>query len=147
MVTDVKDSGTVLPTVSKTTKQLRIGLSVLTAAGLLACGGRVIPDEGQAPASGGSAPSKPAPTTTAKVSTGKPGSSDPPLPSKELGECVPGFDRAQNPELPCRWLTESGMCFDDSDAACACICPTDRDSICSHGFDDGPNSARLIRCF
>jgi hypothetical protein len=124
--------------------QLGLGLSTLGLVGLLACGGRAIQEPGD-----DSEPSQPAPTSSAKGGGGSgpgKGNSTGSLPSKELGQCMPGFDRAQNPTLPCHWLTESGMCFDDSDAACACICPTNRNSVCSHGFDRGPDSRTLIFC-
>ncbi len=114
-----------------------LGLSMLGLA-LAACGGRAI----EQPGTGGSAPSAPAPSA---VSASQASSSDP-LPSHDLEPCVPGFDRAQNPTLPCYGLTESGMCFDDTESACACICPTDRVSVCSHGFDDGAAAARPIYC-
>jgi hypothetical protein len=122
-------------------KRARLGLSILGLAGLVACGGRVIEE----PDSGGSEASKPVSTGTEHGSAGR-SSSSAPLPSKALGKCIPGFIRAQNPTLPCHWLTESGMCFDDTDSACACICPTGKDSVCAHGFDDGAASAMLIYC-
>src|SRR4051812_5610814 len=120
--------------------RVRIALSMLGLVGLLSCGGRVIEDQGQDPSAAGSRPTKGAPSGTAPGTPGKGGTGDA-LPSKALGKCVAGFDRSQNPTLPCRWLTQSGMCFDDTDSACACICPTDRDSVCAHGFDKGPDSA------
>lgn len=108
---------------------------------LVGCGGRVIDDSGSAeqfspsdflPAGSGGKPGKSHASTS--------------LPSETLGECVPGFLRAEHPELPCRWLTESGMCFEETNAACACICPIDRKSVCAHGFDGGPNDAKLVVC-
>ncbi|MEI9953745.1 MAG: hypothetical protein WDO74_33395 [Pseudomonadota bacterium] len=123
-------------------KRARLGLSVLGLAGVLACGGRAIEE----PGSGGSEPTSPAPTSTAKGGPDKSSSSDP-LPSQALGACKPGFDRAQNPTRACHWLTESGICFDDTDSACGCICPANRNSVCAHGFDDGPNSATFIYCY
>ena len=124
-------------------KRVLLGLSLLQLSGLVACGGRVIDDRG----SDGSDTSQPA---ASSPSAGKPASTNSgtttALPTKELGQCQPGFIRAENPARPCRWLTESGRCFDDSDAACNCVCPTDRDSVCAHGFDGGPNSAKLVVC-
>ena len=114
-----------------------------------ACGGRVIDDTGTefSPSDFGYTGSA-ASSGRSAGSAGKSGTSRPPtsLPSKQLPPCVPGFDRAQNPWRDCRWVTETGMCFEDTDAACACICPTDRESVCSHGFDDGPNGAKLVLC-
>jgi len=117
-----------------------MGLALL----LPACGGRVIDDSG----SGDPSPSGWDSGSNAHGSGGKPSRSGPTtsLPTKKLGDCNPGFKRAENPGLPCRWLTESGLCFEDTDAACACICPTDRDSICAHAFDGGPNDAKLVVC-
>ncbi|MEI9941609.1 MAG: hypothetical protein WDO69_30710 [Pseudomonadota bacterium] len=119
----------------------RLGVSVLALAGLFACGARAIED----PDSGSAESSKPASSSDDKGAAGKSNSSDP-LPSTALGTCKPGFDRAQNPTRPCHWLTESGICFDDTDNACACICPQQGDSVCAHGFDDGANSATFIYC-
>jgi len=123
---------------------MQIGFWVLGLSWVLVgCGGRVIDDSGAGTvASGGSAPSGKAGVA------GKAGTSQPPtrLPSKELGECVPGFVHTENPDRPCRWLTVSGLCFEKTDDACACICPTDRDSVCAHGFDGGPNGGEFVFC-
>ncbi len=61
------------------------------------------------------------------------------FPSKPLGECKPGFSRYQNPTLPCPWLGD-GLCYEDKDAACACVCPKDHDSWCASDFP-GPGGA------
>gem|GEM_PF-794414 len=141
--------GTVLLAAKDSAHCLRVGLSGLALCLLVGCGGRVIDDSGSGDPDP-SKPAKPASTSAAQGSAGKSGSSNSgttlPLPSKALGQCVPGFKRAQNPTLPCHWRTEAGECFDTSDAACACVCPTDRDSVCAHGFDSGPNSATLVLC-
>ncbi len=128
-------------------KHLQSGAWLLGLAGLIACGGRAIED----PGTGGSEPSEPAPAGTAEGSAGKPGkpgSSNPTgsLPSHALGECKPGFSHAEQPGRACHWLTETGLCFDDIDGACSCICPSNRDSVCFSGFDDGPNSATPVFC-
>ena len=125
-------------------KRLWRGISLLTIIGLVACGGRAIED----PGTGGSDPSKPAPAGTTRGSAGKPGWSDPhgSLPSHELGVCRPGFSHAEQPSRACHWLSEAGLCFDDIDGACACICPKTADSVCFSGFDDGPNSATPVYC-
>ena len=127
-------------------KRAPLGLILLQISGLVACGGRVLDDrEPSEPDT-----DQPAAKDTPVASAGRSGSSNTgtttPLPAKELGPCRPGFIRAQNPTRPCHWLTESGRCFDDSDAACNCICPSDRDSVCAHGYDEGPNSATLVLC-
>ena len=124
----------------------RLGLWALgLASALLGCGGRTIEGSG---GDGGSGASDPAPTQSASGHAGKTGSdgSSMDLPMTPLGACKPGFDRLEHPERPCRWLTETGMCFDDTQAACNCICPTDHDSVCVHGFDKGPNAATPIVC-
>jgi hypothetical protein len=128
-----------------TMRRLSWMFSVLGLVALAGCGGRVIDDVG----SGDSVPSSPVPssTSTSGKNNGKPkaGSSSS-LPSHDLGSCTPGFLRIENPDRPCHWLSETGMCFDDSEGACACLCPTDHDSVCAHGFDQGPNSATFIYC-
>ncbi|HKO49533.1 MAG TPA: hypothetical protein VJV79_17510 [Polyangiaceae bacterium] len=122
-------------------KRLRKGFVIATLAALAACGGRAIEDSG----SGGPEPSVPVGGGAGGGSTGKSNPNDP-FPSEKLGTCKPGFERDQYPTRPCRWITEAGVCFDDTASACACICPRDRKSLCVHGFDDGPNSAELIYC-
>jgi len=69
-----------------------------------------------------------------------------PFPSKELGPCTPGFKLSDHPMRPCPWLTEAGLCFQSSDAACNCACPTDRDSFCVHDFDSDPNATLPVFC-
>jgi len=121
-------------------KRMQFGLLIVGLA-LAACGGRAIAE----PGSDGSETGEPAPSSTANGSAGKRGQSDS-LPSKPLGKCTPGFNRERNPTRACHWLSEDGTCFDDTEGACACICPTDRQSVCAHGFDDGPDSATFIYC-
>ena len=128
----------------KKMKRLLLGFLWIGSLGSVACGGRVIEQPGDDDDS-----SAPAPTpTSASGSAGapaKPGTGTP-FPTQDLGLCEQGFDRARNPSRPCHWLTKSGQCFDDKDRACACICPQDGESLCVSGFDDGPNSATLVRC-
>ena len=109
-----------------------------------ACGGRVIEDPGSGGSGSDDLPSSGAAQTGTAGSPSARGSSDP-LPSRPLGDCTPGFPRAQSPARPCNWLTEDGICFDDKDVACNCICPTDHDSQCISGFG-GPGSATLVQC-
>jgi len=126
-------------------KRFGPGLLVMGFVALaVSCGGRVIDDSG----SGEFSPSDFLPSGSAAGNAGKSGTSRPstPLPTTKLGDCVPGFLRAEHPERPCRWLTEAGMCFEKTDAACACICPLDHESVCAHGFDGGPNDAKLVVC-
>jgi len=119
---------------------------MLGLLGVVACGGRTIEE----PGSGGvdTSPSDPTATDAGSTSSGKGGNTSKPgsLPTTQLGQCHPGFERAKDPTRPCRFRTESGMCFDTSDAACACICPMQGESVCAHGFDDGPYSATLVVC-
>jgi hypothetical protein len=68
------------------------------------------------------------------------------LPTHPLGVCVPGFDRSSNPSRPCEWISQKGECFDSFDAACACVCPTSGNSVCSGGFSNGANSATTVYC-
>jgi hypothetical protein len=122
-------------------KRLRLGFLGLGLAGLMACGGRVI----EQPGAGGADSGGPAPSGTAAASAGKSSSSGS-LPTHNLGTCTPGFSRAENPGRPCHWLLESGLCFDDIDGACACVCPRSKDSVCFSTFDHGPSSATLVYC-
>ena len=115
----------------------------LTLATLAACGGRAVEE----PSSGGSGPNAPV-TSDPKPSggAGRSSSASSPLPTHDLGDCTPGFSRIDNPSRPCNWLTKNGSCFDEKEAACSCICPTDGSSVCFSGFDDGPGSATLVQC-
>ncbi|HYQ01701.1 MAG TPA: hypothetical protein VER96_23670 [Polyangiaceae bacterium] len=127
------------------TQRTQVGFWLLALTwALVGCGGRVIDDSGAGTvANGGSAPSGKGTGTAGKSGTSQPSTR---LPSTQLGDCMPGFVRAENLQLPCRWLTESGLCFEKTEDACACICPIDRDSVCAHGFDGGPNDAKLVVC-
>ncbi len=109
-------------------------------SGLLACGGRVEDPKSGSGAGGGDS----APVSSAGGGS-KSGPSDG-LPSHELGDCKPGFDRASHPERACNWLTDDGLCFDTNDDACSCICPPDKASVCFSPFYDGPGSATPVSC-
>ena len=52
------------------------------------------------------------------------------LPNCELGP----RDEGQSGE-DCLWLAK-GRCYADKLEACACVCPRDRESICSSDFDN-----------
>ena len=112
--------------------------------GLVACGGRY-----EDPGSGGSSGTG-VPASSGAASDDNNGSdssgSTVALPKHDLGKCTPGFERATNPSRSCNWLTEAGVCFDTKDAACSCICPSNADSLCFSGFDNGPGSATLVHC-
>jgi hypothetical protein len=106
---------------------------------LLACGGKLNeggePSDPQAEAGASSAPSG--------------GSSSPGSGSGDtaLGACRLGFVLEAEPARDCAWLAR-GRCYETKLAACNCICPVDRqDSICSSGFDDGPNGKTEVKCY
>lgn len=113
--------------------------------GLAACGGRVLDQQGTDGESGGTA-GAPAASLVAGASggAGRAGSSKP-LPTHPLSPCVPGFDRARNPERACNWADAKGACFEEMDDACACICPDSTDSICWSSFPD-PGQAVPVYC-
>ena len=64
-----------------------------------------------------------------------------------LGACEEGFDPTENPDRLCNWLGEDGRCYDSRPEACNCICPSDRDSVCSSGFYQGEGEATPVACF
>ena len=64
-----------------------------------------------------------------------------------LGACEEGFDPAQNPDRLCNWLGDDGRCYDSRPEACNCICPRDRDSVCSSEFYQGEGEATPVTCF
>ncbi|MET0790561.1 MAG: hypothetical protein ABW061_03495 [Polyangiaceae bacterium] len=115
----------------------------LVIFGLTACGGRAI----EAPGSGGSDSSEPdTDNSTPAANAGSAAASSKPLPAYALGDCTPGFSRQVNPNRPCNWLTKDGVCFDDKQGACACICPTSGESVCFSASGDGNGSATLVHC-
>ncbi len=63
-----------------------------------------------------------------------------------LGQCEGGFDRSEDPDKPCNWLGEDGLCYETREAACNCVCPRDRDSTCSSGFFRGEGEATPVYC-
>jgi len=76
--------------------------------------------------------------------TANPGSSPG---NTELGMCKLGFLLVDEPSRECAWLARE-RCYDTKLAACACICPSNRqDSICSSGFYDGPNGKTEVKCY
>ena len=63
-----------------------------------------------------------------------------------LGNCTPGFDLDNEPWRECAWMAD-GLCYDTKPAACACICPRNRnDSVCSSGFEGGPDGRVEVHC-
>ena len=120
------------------------GRAALLCAALasVGCGGRVIETGPEDPRTG-TAGSSAANSTAGASSKGSGGGS---LPTHALGACVPGFDHASNPGRACQWLTSTGQCFDDFDAACACACPTAGSSVCSSSLPGDSNSATRVFC-
>jgi hypothetical protein len=121
-------------------EQLTLFLALAT---FFACGGRAV----EQPGTGGAAPTEPSTDDSASAAAaGRSSAPSSSLPTQDLGDCTPGFSRAENPSRPCNWLSKAGSCFDKKEAACACICPTTGDSVCFSGFDGGPGSATLVQC-
>ena len=98
-------------------------LVCLLVAGLvLGCGGKVERSSGSSAATGRG---------------GEPG-----WPSTQLGECVPGTPRTS--ASSCVWMAE-GDCYPDKLAACNCICPADKDSVCASDYPE-PGKPTLVSC-
>ena len=114
---------------------------LLLVAGLAGCGGVAVEEP---TGSGGSVSDEPSTSSRAGSGASPSGSSNP-LPTHALGDCTPGFARSASPSRQCNWLTKDGICFDDKDAACNCICPASGGSVCFSGFG-GPGSATLVQC-
>jgi len=111
---------------------------LLAVWGTFACGGRVEVDGPAEPAQAGAA-------AASSAGAGQMSGASPSLPGHDLDVCVPGFAHADFPERPCGWLILPGICFDTKNAACACVCPTDRNSTCYSAFPE-PGVPTLVRC-
>jgi hypothetical protein len=61
------------------------------------------------------------------------------LPPCELG-AVP-----TSANQPCDWLADN-RCYQTKVAACACLCPRDRESSCISGFPGGDNGRTAVHC-
>lgn len=110
------------------------GKSALCGAALLllACGGqaeRTI-EEGGGSGGGSKVPSG-----------GRP--NDDPNGGTPLQPCEPGFTRFDGSGRSCNWLAE-GLCYEAKEAACACVCPRDRDSLCLSGFGTEGSATPVI---
>ena len=114
-------------------------LLLVLMLGVAACGGRA---ETTGPEGSGT-PAPPARSDDDESPAKGSGSS---LPSHDLGACKPGFARAQNPGRACLWIDAQGACFDTLNAACACICPADHDSVCWSSFPDGNGTPTRVHC-
>jgi len=110
----------------------------LWIVGIAACGGRA-----EEPGPDVSEVSTPAPSGASAGASAGPGSA---LPMHDLGTCLPGFEHDKQPQRACNWVDIEGLCFDTQNAACACICPRDRDSLCWTGFPQGVGSATRVHC-
>ena len=119
-------------------KRAAAGAALLPLVSAAACGGRYEDPGNQKPGTGDPAP-------TSGSSPSHTGSSDS-LPTHPLGACVPGFDRSSDPSRPCQWVTEKGECFDSFDAACACVCPTSGNSLCSGSFSPNISGETVVYC-
>lgn len=62
-----------------------------------------------------------------------------------LGECVLGFPPYRPEGRSCPWLADD-LCYESREMACNCICPRNRDSQCSSGFDAGPDGRVHVYC-
>ena len=64
----------------------------------------------------------------------------------ELGVCKLGVSADAESAQPCPWVADE-RCYVTREMACNCVCPRDRDSQCSSGFDDGPDGRVQVSCF
>jgi hypothetical protein len=62
-----------------------------------------------------------------------------------LGECTLGFPQHRPEGRSCTWLADE-LCYESREMACNCICPRSRDSQCSSGFEEGPDSRVEVFC-
>jgi hypothetical protein len=92
-----------------------------------------LPDPGDKP----SKPSKP---------SEQPSGSDNPNADTELGECKLGVSAYGDAAYPCPWVGGE-RCYGTREMACNCVCPRDRDSQCSSGFEAGPDGRVEVYCF
>ena len=96
----------------------------LLALGLASCGGAVEREPKENPEPAGETPA------------GDPSEDDGPLPGaqEDLGKCMTGFDRTEEPDRDCNWVVKD-RCYEDKLEACACACPSGTAvTTCSSGF-------------
>lgn len=103
---------------------------------MTACGGRIESDSGTGGGTGtdGAGPD----------GSGEGGASAGPSGSP-LGACEGGFERSVDGP-PCNWVDGDDLCYSTKDEACNCICPRDRDSVCSSGFFRGEGNSTPVSC-
>lgn len=121
-----------------------LALGLVVALGGVACGAATGLDS-DPPSKGAPEPQpEPRPSGSSRPGSNSPGSNSPggrpstpggqsgvDLPSFELGECELG-ERPNRVE-ECPYLAE-GLCYEDVQSACACICPRDKETFCFEGL-------------
>lgn len=112
------------------------GLALLLVLGTLACGGEVR-RSGRDTGSSNSQASSPNQDDPMSSSFGEADTA--------VGDCVPGPPEEEALYGPCMWVAD-GRCYQEREMACNCVCPRDRDSQCSSGFDAGPNGHVKVSC-
>lgn len=106
-----------------------------------ACGGSVT--GGESEEDGSTLPDKndaPAPPSKQPPDTNNPNA------DTELGECKLGVSANGESAYPCPWVAGE-RCYATREMACNCVCPRDRNSQCSSGFEGGPDGRVDVYCF
>ena len=111
---------------------------LLALSGSTGCGGDVKDSSEDTTKDGKTA----SPSANSSTTEADAGSSD----TQKLGSCKKGFDPLEQPDQPCNWLGDDGLCYDDRQAACNCVCPKDCSSLCLSGFYDGEGSRTDVYC-
>ena len=119
----------------------RLCLGLLALPLGAACGGSVTgggaeDDESMLPAPGDQ-PSQP---------NDQPSGKGDPEADTELGECKLGVSARGEAAYPCPWVAGE-RCYGTREMACNCVCPRDRDSQCSSGFEGGPDGRVEVYCY
>lgn len=113
-----------------------LGLVTLVAA----CGGNVSGGGSHDPEGGDE------PATDPEQSATPGGNGDFADADTELGECKLGPLSYETDGGTCAWLADN-RCYAARDMACNCICPRERNSQCTSGFEAGPNGHVLVDCY
>jgi hypothetical protein len=117
------------------------GLGVVALSLAAACGGSVT--------GGGSEEDEPAlpdPNDTPAKPSDQPSGKDNPNADTELGACKLGVSALGESAYPCPWVAGE-RCYTTREMACNCVCPRDRDSQCSSGFEAGPDGRVEVYCY
>ena len=88
----------------------------------------------------------PDPDDTPAQPSDQPSGSDNPNADTELGECQLGPVVYSADASPCAWVADE-RCYATRAMACNCVCPRDRDSQCSSGFEAGPDGRVEVHCY